>query len=89
MNLVWTFVVAVWSVRTFWYRDASAASPSVCLLSHMFCQLNRSLVLVSPAAERLRNILGEDDGAPTPTIFTEMDTLQRDGDELEWKESAR
>ncbi|XP_078812203.1 electrogenic sodium bicarbonate cotransporter 4 isoform X6 [Oryzias latipes] len=44
---------------------------------------------VSPAAERLRNILGEDDGAPTPTIFTEMDTLQRDGDELEWKESAR
>uniref|UniRef100_A0A3P9MEI5 Anion exchange protein n=1 Tax=Oryzias latipes TaxID=8090 RepID=A0A3P9MEI5_ORYLA len=44
---------------------------------------------LSPAAERLRNILGEDDGAPTPTIFTEMDTLQRDGDELEWKESAR
>uniref|UniRef100_A0A3B3CSA9 Solute carrier family 4 member 5 n=1 Tax=Oryzias melastigma TaxID=30732 RepID=A0A3B3CSA9_ORYME len=43
----------------------------------------------SPAAERLRSILGEDDGAPTPTIFTEMDTLQRDGDELEWKESAR
>ncbi|KAF6726177.1 Electrogenic sodium bicarbonate cotransporter 4 [Oryzias melastigma] len=39
---------------------------------------------VSPAAERLRSILGEDDGAPTPTIFTEMDTLQRDGDELEW-----
>uniref|UniRef100_A0A8C7Z5K6 Anion exchange protein n=1 Tax=Oryzias sinensis TaxID=183150 RepID=A0A8C7Z5K6_9TELE len=26
---------------------------------------------------------------PTPTIFTEMDTLQREGDELEWKESAR
>ncbi|XP_034565341.1 electrogenic sodium bicarbonate cotransporter 4 isoform X5 [Notolabrus celidotus] len=45
--------------------------------------------IVSPAAERLRHILGEDDNTPTPTIFTEMDTLQHDGDELEWKESAR
>uniref|UniRef100_A0A672IEP8 Anion exchange protein n=1 Tax=Salarias fasciatus TaxID=181472 RepID=A0A672IEP8_SALFA len=44
---------------------------------------------VSPAAERLRHILGDDDGAPTPTIFTEMDTLQHEGGELEWKESAR
>nr|XP_046230125.1 electrogenic sodium bicarbonate cotransporter 4 isoform X2 [Scatophagus argus] len=44
---------------------------------------------VSPAAERLRHILGEDDSTPTPTIFTEMDTLQHEGDELEWKESAR
>uniref|UniRef100_A0A673ZJQ4 Anion exchange protein n=1 Tax=Salmo trutta TaxID=8032 RepID=A0A673ZJQ4_SALTR len=26
---------------------------------------------------------------PNPTLFTEMDTLQQDGDELEWKESAR
>uniref|UniRef100_A0A7N8Y693 Anion exchange protein n=1 Tax=Mastacembelus armatus TaxID=205130 RepID=A0A7N8Y693_9TELE len=34
---------------------------------------------VSPAAERLRHILGEDDGSPTPTIFTEMDTLQHEG----------
>uniref|UniRef100_A0A3P9PJ30 Anion exchange protein n=1 Tax=Poecilia reticulata TaxID=8081 RepID=A0A3P9PJ30_POERE len=45
--------------------------------------------VVSPAAERLRHILGEDDTTPTPTIFTEMDTLQHDGEELEWKESAR
>ncbi|XP_058864632.1 electrogenic sodium bicarbonate cotransporter 4-like isoform X7 [Acipenser ruthenus] len=45
--------------------------------------------LVSPAAERLRYILGEDDELPNPTLFTEMDTLQHDGDELEWKESAR
>uniref|UniRef100_A0A8C6L7G3 Anion exchange protein n=2 Tax=Nothobranchius furzeri TaxID=105023 RepID=A0A8C6L7G3_NOTFU len=45
--------------------------------------------VVSPAAERLRHILGEEDSSPTPTIFTEMDTLQQDGDELEWKESAR
>ncbi|XP_072410263.1 electrogenic sodium bicarbonate cotransporter 4-like isoform X2 [Chiloscyllium punctatum] len=44
---------------------------------------------MSPAAERLRYILGEDDDGPTPTLFTEMDTLQHDGVELEWKESAR
>ncbi|KAL3041175.1 hypothetical protein OYC64_019394 [Pagothenia borchgrevinki] len=44
---------------------------------------------VSPAAERLRHILGEDDNTPTPTLFTEMDTLQIEGGELEWKESAR
>ncbi|XP_075885850.1 electrogenic sodium bicarbonate cotransporter 4 [Nelusetta ayraudi] len=44
---------------------------------------------VSPAAERLRHILGDDDSTPTPTLFTEMDTLQHEGDELEWKESAR
>uniref|UniRef100_A0A8C8DXD9 Anion exchange protein n=1 Tax=Oryzias sinensis TaxID=183150 RepID=A0A8C8DXD9_9TELE len=37
----------------------------------------------------MRYILREDDDVPTPTIFTEMDTLQREGDELEWKESAR
>ncbi|CAL8327423.1 unnamed protein product [Arctogadus glacialis] len=43
---------------------------------------------LSPAAERLRYILGEEDELPTPTLFTEMDTLQRDGDELEWKETA-
>ncbi|XP_066507329.1 electrogenic sodium bicarbonate cotransporter 4 isoform X2 [Hoplias malabaricus] len=43
---------------------------------------------MSPAAERLRSILGEDD-EPTPTLFTEMDTLQHEGGELEWKESAR
>ncbi|XP_030198066.1 electrogenic sodium bicarbonate cotransporter 4 isoform X1 [Gadus morhua] len=44
---------------------------------------------VSPAAERLRQLLAEEDSIPTPTLFTEMDTLQQDGDELEWKESAR
>ncbi|XP_076848351.1 electrogenic sodium bicarbonate cotransporter 4 [Brachyhypopomus gauderio] len=45
---------------------------------------------MSPAAERLRYILGEDeDAGPTPTLFTEMDTLQHEGDELEWRESAR
>ncbi|NXH56960.1 S4A5 protein, partial [Rhabdornis inornatus] len=44
---------------------------------------------MSPAAERLRYILGEDEEPPNPTLFTEMDTLQRDGDDMEWKESAR
>ncbi|XP_009322552.1 PREDICTED: electrogenic sodium bicarbonate cotransporter 4 [Pygoscelis adeliae] len=44
---------------------------------------------MSPAAERLRYILGEDDEPPNPTVFTEMDTLQHDGEEMEWKESAR
>ncbi|XP_064163641.1 electrogenic sodium bicarbonate cotransporter 4-like isoform X4 [Anguilla rostrata] len=44
---------------------------------------------MSPAAERLRYILNDEDDVPTPTIFTEMDTLQHEGDELEWKESAR
>ncbi|KAJ7427174.1 hypothetical protein WISP_09207 [Willisornis vidua] len=44
---------------------------------------------MSPAAERLRYILGEEEEQPNPTLFTEMDTLQRDGDDMEWKESAR
>uniref|UniRef100_A0A9J7YN19 Anion exchange protein n=1 Tax=Cyprinus carpio carpio TaxID=630221 RepID=A0A9J7YN19_CYPCA len=43
---------------------------------------------MSPAAERLRHILREED-EPTPTLFTEMDTLQYEGGEMEWKESAR
>ncbi|XP_066513597.1 electrogenic sodium bicarbonate cotransporter 4 [Hoplias malabaricus] len=50
-------------------------------------EMNRNM---SPAAERLRYILGDDEDAiPTPTLFTEMDTLQREGEELEWRESAR
>ncbi|XP_069473738.1 electrogenic sodium bicarbonate cotransporter 4 isoform X3 [Ambystoma mexicanum] len=44
---------------------------------------------MSPAVERLKYILAEDEDLPTPTLFTEMDTLQHDGDEMEWKESAR
>uniref|UniRef100_A0A672LYC8 Anion exchange protein n=1 Tax=Sinocyclocheilus grahami TaxID=75366 RepID=A0A672LYC8_SINGR len=34
------------------------------------------------------HILREED-EPTPTLFTEMDTLQHEGGEMEWKESAR
>uniref|UniRef100_A0A8U8BGL0 Anion exchange protein n=1 Tax=Geospiza parvula TaxID=87175 RepID=A0A8U8BGL0_GEOPR len=54
-----------------------------------FLELHPFFPAVSPAAERLRYILGEEDEPPNPTLFTEMDTLQRDGDDMEWKESAR
>ncbi|KAK9955039.1 hypothetical protein ABG768_014947 [Culter alburnus] len=47
--------------------------------------------LISPAAERIRFILGEDDsGPPPPQLFTELDELLAvDGQEMEWKETAR
>lgn len=59
------------------------------------CQsMNRSifpLLTVSPAAERIRFILGEeDDGPAPPQLFTELDELLSvDGQEMEWKETAR
>uniref|UniRef100_A0A671VIP0 Anion exchange protein n=1 Tax=Sparus aurata TaxID=8175 RepID=A0A671VIP0_SPAAU len=48
------------------------------------------LPAVSPA-ERIRFILGEeDDGPPPPQLFTELDELLAvDGQEMEWKETAR
>ncbi|XP_037402067.1 electrogenic sodium bicarbonate cotransporter 1 isoform X4 [Pygocentrus nattereri] len=47
--------------------------------------------LISPAAERIRFILGEEDsGPPPPQLFTELDELLAvDGQEMEWKETAR
>ncbi|KAF5905587.1 electrogenic sodium bicarbonate cotransporter 1 isoform X1, partial [Clarias magur] len=47
--------------------------------------------IVSPAAERIRFMLGEDDDAPSPPqLFTELDELlSEDGQEMEWKETAR
>ncbi|XP_070804490.1 electrogenic sodium bicarbonate cotransporter 1 [Pituophis catenifer annectens] len=47
--------------------------------------------LISPAAERIRFILGEDDDSPAPPqLFTELDELLPvDGQEFEWKETAR
>ncbi|KAM7415647.1 hypothetical protein PAMA_017936 [Pampus argenteus] len=47
--------------------------------------------LISPAAERIRYILGEDDDGPAPPqLFTELDELLSvDGQEMEWKETAR
>lgn len=59
------------------------------------CQsMNRSIfppLAVSPAAERIRFILGEeDDGPAPPQLFTELDELLSvDGQEMEWKETAR
>uniref|UniRef100_A0A667Y2B3 Anion exchange protein n=1 Tax=Myripristis murdjan TaxID=586833 RepID=A0A667Y2B3_9TELE len=49
------------------------------------------LSAVSPAAERIRFILGEeDDGPAPPQLFTELDELLSvDGQEMEWKETAR
>uniref|UniRef100_A0A8C9U476 Anion exchange protein n=1 Tax=Scleropages formosus TaxID=113540 RepID=A0A8C9U476_SCLFO len=46
---------------------------------------------ISPAAERIRFILGEeDDGPAPPQLFTELDELLAvDGQEMEWKETAR
>ncbi|XP_046871925.1 solute carrier family 4 member 4a isoform X1 [Hypomesus transpacificus] len=47
--------------------------------------------LISPAAERIRFMLGEDDDGPaSPQLFTELDELLSvDGQEMEWKETAR
>uniref|UniRef100_A0A8C2AFP4 Anion exchange protein n=1 Tax=Cyprinus carpio TaxID=7962 RepID=A0A8C2AFP4_CYPCA len=53
---------------------------------------NKSHILtITPAAERIRFILGEDDsGPPPPQLFTELDELLSvDGHEMEWKETAR
>ncbi|KAM3610388.1 uncharacterized protein V6R79_003219 [Siganus canaliculatus] len=68
------------------YRDLDLEEGLMDSNEHGLQDINRTM---SPAAERLRYILSEDDDMPTPTLFTEMDTLQREGDELEWKESAR
>ncbi|XP_074849889.1 electrogenic sodium bicarbonate cotransporter 1 isoform X4 [Carettochelys insculpta] len=47
--------------------------------------------LISPAAERIRFILGEEDDSPAPPqLFTELDELLAvEGQEMEWKETAR
>uniref|UniRef100_A0A3B4ZVA9 Anion exchange protein n=1 Tax=Stegastes partitus TaxID=144197 RepID=A0A3B4ZVA9_9TELE len=66
------------------YRDIDIEEGLMDSAEQSLQDINRT----SPAAERLRYILSEDDDMPTPTLFTEMDTLQREGDELEWKESA-
>ncbi|CAL9708742.1 unnamed protein product [Knipowitschia caucasica] len=68
------------------YRGVDLEEGLMGSTDHSLADLSRT---VSPAAERLRYILNEDDDFPTPTLFTEMDTLQREGEELEWKESAR
>ncbi|XP_014236719.1 electroneutral sodium bicarbonate exchanger 1 isoform X8 [Trichogramma pretiosum] len=47
---------------------------------------------VTPPAQRVQFILGEevgDDAHESHPLFSEMEELCRDGDELEWKETAR
>ncbi|XP_043963828.1 electrogenic sodium bicarbonate cotransporter 4 [Gambusia affinis] len=68
------------------YRDIDIEEGLMDSAEQSLQDINRTM---SPAAERLRYILNEEDDMPTPTLFTEMDTLQREGDDLEWKESAR
>ena len=57
-----------------------------------------ALLSVTPPAQRVQFILGEDacgeDGVNQPVLeshplFSEMEELVRDGDEIEWKETAR
>lgn len=63
------------------------------VLRHPHQPLIKSIfsLTVSPAAERIRFILGEDDDGPAPPqLFTELDELlAEDGQEMEWKETAR
>lgn len=63
------------------------------VLGHPHQPLSKSIfsLTVSPAAERIRFILGEDDDGPAPPqLFTELDELlAEDGQEMEWKETAR
>uniref|UniRef100_A0A8C2GLX1 Anion exchange protein n=1 Tax=Cyprinus carpio TaxID=7962 RepID=A0A8C2GLX1_CYPCA len=71
------------------HHNTGSNKPSGCPCC-FFPTFGHTLSLLSPAAERLRYILGDDEETmPTPTLFTEMDTLQHEGDELEWRESAR
>lgn len=79
-----------------WKGPAEEAKPSPKPLpnGHRCQPMNRSifpLSTVSPAAERIRFILGEeDDGPAPPQLFTELDELLSvDGQEMEWKETAR
>lgn len=47
---------------------------------------------VTPPAQRVHFILGEDvgdDAHESHPLFSEMEELIKDGDEMEWKETAR
>ena len=49
-------------------------------------------IAVTPPAQRVQFILGEevgDDAHESHPLFSEMEELVRDGDEMEWKETAR
>ncbi|XP_076005468.1 solute carrier family 4 member 4a [Genypterus blacodes] len=74
--------------------DEGKWSPKPMPNGHHCQSINSSIITistVSPAAERIRSILGEeDDGKAPPQLFTELDELLSvDGQEMEWKETAR
>lgn len=51
-----------------------------------------SEITVTPPAQRVQFILGEevgDDAHESHPLFSEMEELVKDGDEMEWKETAR
>lgn len=51
-----------------------------------------SKITVTPPAQRVQFILGEevgDDAHESHPLFSEMEELVKDGDEMEWKETAR
>lgn len=54
-------------------------------------QMNVLIIQGTPPAQRVQFILGEeiDDGTESHPLFSEMEELVQDGDELEWKETAR
>lgn len=49
------------------------------------------IIIVTPPAQRVQFILGEDvdDGTESHPLFSEMEELVKEGDEIEWKETAR
>lgn len=68
--------------RTFVIDDKEA------LVSHVAT----SEIPVTPPAQRVQFILGEevgDDAHESHPLFSEMEELVKDGDEMEWKETAR
>lgn len=53
---------------------------------------NNDLIPVTPPSQRVQFILGEevgDDAHESHPLFSEMEELVKDGDEMEWKETAR
>lgn len=68
--------------------DISNGFPSSSLIQNISL-----LILATPPAQRVQFILGEDieDGATHEShpLFSEMEELVKEGDEIEWKETAR
>lgn len=63
------------------------------LIHHFFFLVFSFIPVATPPAQRVQFILGEDieDGATHEShpLFSEMEELVKEGDEVEWKETAR